>query len=246
MDEPGIIYVRIEARALPHPSRIGHGELDSGRFIVISIADPGRGMDQATLARIFEPFFTTRLDGNGLGLATVREIVQEHDGAVAVTSAVGAGTRFDIWFPAVALSEPVPLQNGSGIVGRGVGETVLVLETDRGRLLRNEEILAALGYEPVGFLTAADAIEAYQAERGRFDAALMCQQPGTSAALDFATALREMAPTLPIILATPSARDLGSQLLAASGISEVVRYPLASAELSRVLTRCLAAAVVVG
>jgi CheY-like chemotaxis protein len=242
MDEPGIINVRIETRTLIYPSRIGQGELEPGRFIVISIADPGRGMDQATTERIFEPFFTTRLEGNGLGLATVREIVQEHDGTVDVKSAVGAGTCFDIWLPSVASSEPIPVQSGSGngIFGRGVGETVLVLETDRGRLLRNEEILAALGYEPVGFVAPASAIEVYDVERARFDAALICHLPGTTAALDVATALHRMAPSLPIILATPSARDLGPQILAAAGISEVVRYPLTSAELSRVLTRCLA------
>jgi len=52
------------------------------------------------------------------------------------------------------LSEPIAVQsgNGNGIFSRGAGETVLVLESDRGRLLRNEEILAALGYEPVGFV----------------------------------------------------------------------------------------------
>jgi hypothetical protein len=99
--------------------------------------------------------------------------------------------------------------------------------------------LRGFGYEPVGFVRPADAADAYRVERARFVAAPTCHQLGTTAGLDFATALHCMAPSLPIILATPSARDLGPQILAASGISEVVRYPLASAELSRVLTRCL-------
>ena len=109
--------------------------------------------------------------------------------------------------------------------GRGVGETVLVLETDRGRLLRHEEILAALGYEPVGFTGPQEAVQAC-AVRARFDAALVCHQPGANFALDFATKLRELAPNLPIILATASARDLEAPLLAASGVSEVVHHPL--------------------
>jgi CheY-like chemotaxis protein len=244
MDEPGMIELRIEVRETIQELRVGRYEVGPGCFIVISISDPGRGMDEATLERLFEPFFTTRAEGNGLGLATVREIVQEHNGAVGVRSAVGAGTHFDIWLPAVSSREPVSIQNAPGIAGRGAGETVLVLETDRERLLRHEEVLAALGYEPVGFTSSTEAAEACRAARGRFDAALICHQPGTSSALDFATLLHRIAPTLPIILATPSARDLGAPVLAASGIFGVVRHPLTSAELSGVLSRCLAAPAV--
>ena len=239
-----MIELRIEARETTQVLRVGRSELGPGRFIVISISDPGRGMDEATLERMFEPFFTTRAEGNGLGLATVREIVGEHNGAVGVQSAVGAGTRFDIWLPAVSSQEPIPIQNGPAIARRGFGEAVLVLETDRERLLRHEEVLAALGYEPVGFASPAEAVEACRAARSRFDAALICHRPGTSAALDFAAQLHRVAPTLPIVLATPSARDLGAPILAASGIFGVVRHPLTSAELSSVLSRCVAASPV--
>src|SRR5258708_32295906 len=101
--------------------------------------------------RFFEAFFSARPDGNGLGLATVREIVQEHDGAVEVQSALGAGTRFDIWLPAVSSNEPISAPYAPGVAGRGAGETVLVLETERERLLRPAELLAAPGREPSGF-----------------------------------------------------------------------------------------------
>jgi signal transduction histidine kinase/CheY-like chemotaxis protein len=242
MDEPGVIEIEIGVREVTEASRVGQIGIGPGRFVVVSISDPGRGMDDATLERIFEPFFTTRPDGNGLGLATVRDIVREHDGAVEVRSALGAGTRFDIWLPSVPSLEPICIQHLPGVAGRGVGETVLVLETDRGRLLRYEEILAALGYEPVGFTGLHEAAQAC-AVQARFDAALVCHQPGATFALDFATALRDLAPNLPIILATPSARDLDAPLLAASGVSEVVHHPLISAELSGALSRCLAAPV---
>jgi signal transduction histidine kinase len=242
MDKPGVIEIQIGVRDVTDVLRIGRIGIGPGRFITISISDPGRGMDEAMLHRIFEPFFTTRPDGNGLGLATVREIVQEHDGAVEVKSALGAGTRFDIWLPSVPSNEPISVRRSPGIAGRGVGETVLVLETDRGRLLRHEEILAALGYEPVGFTELHEARQAH-ALRARFDAALVCHQPGATSALDFATALHDIAPNLPIILATPSARDLDASMLAASGVSEVIHHPPTSAELAGALLRCLPASV---
>ncbi len=240
MDKPGVIEIEIGVREVTEALRVGQIGIGPGRFVVISISDPGRGMDKATLERIFEPFFTTRPNGNGLGLATVRDIVREHDGAVEVRSAPGAGTRFDIWLPSVASHEPIFVQLAPGIAGRGVGETVLVLEADRGRLLRYEEILAALGYEPIGFTGLHEAAQACTVQ-ARFDAALVCHQPGVRFALDFATALRDIAPNLPIILATPSARDLDAPLLAASGVSEIVHHPLTSAELAGALSRCLAA-----
>ena len=238
MDKRGVIEIQIGTREMTDTAMIGRIGINPGRFVVVSISDSGRGMDEATLSRIFEPFFTTRPNGNGFGLATARDIVLEHNGTLEVQSAPGAGTRFDIWLPSVPCLAPTSSQRASGSAGRGIGETVLVLETDRERLLRHEEILAALGYEGVGFTGSQEAVQACAA-RARFDAALVCHQPGASFALDFATTLHELAPSLPIVLATTSARDLDAQLLAASGVSEVVHHPLTSAELASALSRCL-------
>jgi signal transduction histidine kinase len=239
MEEPGLIELRIDAQEIMHPSRIGRTELRPGRFIIISVCDSGPGMDQATLERIFEPFFTTRAEGNGLGLATVREIVEQHGGAVMVQSAPGDGTRFDIWLPSGGSGEPISVQHAPELAIRGTGETVLVLETDRRRLLHYEEILAALGYEPVGFTGLGEAEAACRTARTRFDVALVCHLPGGSS-LDFAASLHEAAPGLPIILAIPSTHDFAAPLLAASGVTELVHHPLMSAELAAALSRCLA------
>jgi signal transduction histidine kinase len=239
MDESGAVEIQIDVQETKHLLRIGDAEIGPGRFAIVSISDSGRGMDRATLERIFDPFFTTRPEGNGLGLATVREIVRRHEGAINVQSAIGAGSRFDIWLPCASSDEPITVRPDLDTVGRGIGETVLVLEADRGRLLRHEEILAALGYEPVGFTDLAAAAAACRAEQERFDAALVCHQPGTTSVLDSAAALNDVAPSLPIILATFSARTLGAPSLANSGVSELISYPVTSSELAAALSRCL-------
>lgn len=245
MTEPGRIELRIEVRDLVRPLPVGQGDVGPGRFTVISVADPGPGMDAATLERIFEPFFTTRPDGNGVGLATVREIVEQHGGAVGVQSEPDVGTRFDVWLPAAKPDEPEPVQHGPDLAFRGAGETVLVLDTDRRRLLRHEEILAALGYEPVGFTKLGEAIAACRAAQTRFDAALVCHLPGGSS-LGLAAALHDAAPALPMILASPSTRDLAMPSLETSGITELVHHPLMSAELAGVLARSLASSAANG
>jgi signal transduction histidine kinase len=237
MDVAGTVEIEIDARVIGRALSTSHGELVPGPYVVISIIDSGRGMDEALLERIFEPFFTTRPEGNGLGLATVREIVLDHDGAVNVRSSPGGGTRFDIWLPSVSFVEPPSRSETPGSVRRGSGETVLVLEPDGERLLRHEEILAALGYEPVGFTDPAEAAAACRWELRLFDAALLCSRAG--AVLEHAALLRESAPALPMILAAASAREFGAPALAGVGILEVIRQPLMSAELAGALARCL-------
>jgi len=247
MDAAGTVEIEITAQEIGRAASMDHGELMPGHYVVISISDPGRGMDGPLLERIFEPFFTTRPEGNGLGLAMVREIVLDHGGAVNVQSAPGAGTRFDIWLPSLSRLDPLSRYETPGAVRRGSGETVLVLDADRERLLRHEEILAALGYEPVGFTDPAEAAAAcrwdLQDDWGaptRFDAALLCSHLHAGrAALVHAARLGETAPALPMILAVASAREFGAPALAQAGILEVIRLPLVSAELAGALARCL-------
>jgi signal transduction histidine kinase len=76
-------------------------ELMSGEYVVISIADTGAGMDEATLARAFDPFFTTKEvgAGSGLGLATVQGFVAQSGGAARIRSSPGAGTTVELWLP---------------------------------------------------------------------------------------------------------------------------------------------------
>ncbi|NUO79464.1 HAMP domain-containing protein [candidate division KSB1 bacterium] len=67
--------------------------------VEIVVADTGSGIAPENLRRIFEPYFSTKKFGMGLGLAIVKRIIEEHNGAIAVTSKVGNGTRFVLSFP---------------------------------------------------------------------------------------------------------------------------------------------------
>jgi signal transduction histidine kinase len=69
--------------------------------VCLSLIDTGKGMTPDVLARVFQPFFTTRPGGNGLGLPTVRKIVEAHHGRIAVQSEVERGTKFTLWLPAL-------------------------------------------------------------------------------------------------------------------------------------------------
>jgi DNA-binding NtrC family response regulator len=156
-----------------------------------------------------------------------------------VQSKPGHGSRFEAWLPAASAADAATIAPAQLPLGRG--ETVLVVEGERARLLRDEEMLAALGYEPIGFERAADAIAAFRAAPERFDALLLGQSPSVPDALDVARTLHGAAPRRPILLAAGASVDISVDAVTKAGIAEVLRRPLVGAELAAALARCLSA-----
>jgi signal transduction histidine kinase/ActR/RegA family two-component response regulator len=237
MERGGYIRVTAEQKDVAAFIPMSHGELTPGRYVCLAVIDNGHGFDESVARRLFEPFFTTRLTGTGLGLATVHEIVRDHDGAMNVQSKPGQGSRFEAWLPAAAADSTAVV--GPAILPLGHGETVLIVDSELDQLRRDEEMLAALGYEPVGFERPADAIAACRSAPDRFDIVLVSHVSQSQGGLDLARALHDCAPRQPLLLATASAIDGSVEALAEAGISEVLRRPLASTELAAALARCL-------
>ena len=133
--------------------------LPPGPYVRLAVSDTGCGMDRKTQSHIFEPFFTTKGEGkgSGLGLSTVFGIVTQCGGAIDVTSRVGHGTRFDLYFPSVEsdILTTVPTQP-LGQPQRGT-ETILLVEDEPSvrTLVRDE--LRKLGYR---VLEAKNGVEA--------------------------------------------------------------------------------------
>ncbi len=100
METGGDIYLTTENVTFSESDAIFLGLL-TRKFIKISIADTGPGIDEKILGKIFEPFFTTKEvgEGTGLGLASAFGIVKNHGGFIDVKSKKGEGARFDIYLP---------------------------------------------------------------------------------------------------------------------------------------------------
>jgi signal transduction histidine kinase/BarA-like signal transduction histidine kinase len=237
MDGAGSIGIDLEIHDIPQVQALSHGILTAGRHARLTVSDTGHGIDPEILDHLFEPFSTLRTDGNGLGLATVREIVREHGGAIDVATRAGMGTRFDIWLPCIEAAGPAqdPQEDGTRRLFLGQGEAVMLVHDDRRLLLRDEEMLAALGYEAIGFTSAIEALAACRESPDRFDMMIVSHSSSAREALALAASLHEIAPRRPILLAISSAERIDADALAAAGVSEVVRRPFTSANVASAL-----------
>jgi PAS domain S-box-containing protein len=77
-----------------------------GRWVCLAVQDTGHGMAEDVRGRIFDPFFSTKERGTGLGLAMVRQIVENFGGRIEVASQPGYGSCFEVWLP------QAPVENG--------------------------------------------------------------------------------------------------------------------------------------
>lgn len=190
----GRITLSLTTAEVTAPRQLPFGAISSGAYVVLSVGDTGCGMDDHVLSHIFEPFFTTRPAGTGLGLATVADIVRDHDGAIEVRSTRGEGSLFTAWLPQ-AVGARTQTERG------GQGEIVLFVEPVRDRRLQIEEILAALSYEPAGFERWEEAMTVLARAPLDYDAWLLYPS-ASDEMIDFGTILRIWSthPTMPIAL----------------------------------------------
>jgi len=130
----------------------------AGRYVLLTVADTGIGMDAATRKRAFEPYFTTKAPGKGtgLGLSMVYGIVKQNKGFVFLDSRPGERTTVRIYFPAgEAVAGKKEERNEAPV--KGGAETILLAEDDEAIRNLAERTLRSHGYE---VLVARDGAEA--------------------------------------------------------------------------------------
>ncbi|MET0210163.1 MAG: ATP-binding protein [Burkholderiaceae bacterium] len=232
-----LLLDRVHSQQLTHRM---HGEVAPGDSVRLMVSDTGIGMSAAVLERAFDPFFTTKRvgEGTGLGLSMVHGLVSDLGGAIDIASEVGQGTSVTIWLPLSGECEAADLKI-SPAWPRGNGQVVMIVDDERPLVELGEELLAELGYEPVGFESSERAMEQFSLDPLRFDAVVTDEMMPALAGSDLARRIRAIRPELPVILVSGHVDAALEKRALAAGVTALLRKPLGLQELAECLAKNL-------
>ena len=219
-----------------------HPEARPGPHVCLSVTDTGCGIAPEHLSRLFEPFFTTKDvgKGTGLGLASVYGIVKQHEGWIEVSSRVGKGTSFKIFFPASSLPV-VPAESSPPVrPARGGGETILIVEDEAGLRELFCLSLQQLGYRVFAECSGAKALRAWSARLDQIDLLLTdLVMPDGVSGWKLASALQAEKPDLKAIYMSGHSADVNGL---GSGAAKNIRFlakPFSVETLAETVRTCL-------
>ncbi len=178
-------------------------DLASGRYVLLTVADTGEGMDEATRLRAIEPFFSTKGvgKGTGLGLSMVHGLASQLGGRLAIDSAPGAGTTIALWLPAAARTQvSTSFDEATDVTTDGKRQGVaLVVDDEEMVRMCTADVLVDMGYHVVEAASGADALR--EMDAGLQPDVLVTDQlmPGMTGA-ELAQAVQTRCPSVAIVV----------------------------------------------
>jgi len=238
MPHGGAITLTTQNLELDLATAAQHFNLTPGKYVHLTIADTGVGMDAATQARIFEPFFSTkeRGKGTGLGLAMVYGIIRNHDGRIFVESAPGKGSRFHIYLPAtrarvatVRLGPPLDTPFGH--------ETILLIDDEKVILDVASRILKHLGYTVLTTADGHEGVRVFAERRQEIALVILDMVMPQLGGREVFRRLKEIDPNVRVLLSSGYSADGDAQAILNEGVLGFVQKPYAMNDLAQAVKR---------
>ena len=194
----------LETRVIKVSELDRSADMAPGDYVVVAVADTGKGMSEEVLARACEPFFTTKEvgEGTGLGLAQVYGFARQSGGGIKIKSALSEGTTVEIWLPRSLAPAEVASATGQAPAGGIDGmRTVLVVDDQEEVREVTAAQLESLGYRVVQAASGHTALDLV-GNGGGLDLLIVdYAMPGMSG-IEVARAVADKCPDLPVIVAT--------------------------------------------
>ncbi len=208
--------------AMPDGGRLTLTTRADESTVTLTVSDTGVGMSPEVQSRLFDPFFTTKgPSGTGLGLSITYGIVSRHRGQIRVESAEGTGATFYLAFPlSPVAAEPQGLASPQAVSPL----RCLVVDDEQPVLEVLGDILTTGGHSVVLVSDGAEAIRHFKAEP--FDLVFIdLAMPGVNG-WQVARAVKDLAPSVPVLLVTGWGVELSPEELRGKGIDAVLPKPV--------------------
>jgi two-component system, cell cycle sensor histidine kinase and response regulator CckA len=232
MPDGGRLRIDTSAVELDRDFLQEHPDALPGRYVKLTIADNGSGMEPEVAARAFEPFFTTKHkgEGTGLGLATVYGIVTGAGGLISLYSEPGEGTVFRVFLPAADSGAAVlPGEHAVDLTGRG--ESVLLVEDEDAVRTLAKRILTEGGYQVSAKSRGREALELLEDRRRDCDLLITdVVMPGMRG-VELAHRAQQLRPGLPVLMMSGYTTPLAEEDRRAMASSPLLEKPFSRRDL---------------
>lgn len=225
-NQTGTIEVSLRQTETGKAEQLRYHDLDPGSYVVLTIKDTGRGMSQETLERIFDPFFTTREvgQGSGMGLAVLHGIIVAHDGVIDVSSTLGVGSVFTIFFPCVVDEKDADDDQGN-VMPRG-SETILFVDDEEDIVNMRTRMLTHLGYRVLPANTPEQALQYFVQGKERIDLLITDHTMPRMTGLQLSAQVSALQPGLPIILCSGYSEAVTAEEAQRCGVRRFMAKPV--------------------
>lgn len=212
-DTAGAISIRLDApqtHMSTGPMVVGRVDPER-RYACLIVEDTGPGMPRDVAARILTPYFSTKGDmGTGLGLAVVSSVIEDNGGGLSLTTELGKGTKFEVYWPIDAVEKTVaPSLSAIDATGRLDGRMILVVDDQPEVLDVLTAYLEAAGAEVAATTDPEDVLDALRDNPDTWDLLVTDFDMPDMTGAELTEAAKAIAPDLPSILVTALAGEAG-------------------------------------
>lgn len=241
MEETGQLTIRLDVTDLKSGDEIpAQYNCQPGSYLRIAVTDTGCGMDKNTQDRIFDPFYTTKRlnEGTGVGLSTVQGIIDQHNGMLKVSSSVGQGSTFELFFPVVDTKSGDITDEQSETPPEG-HEKILLVDDEEMIIEIGSSLLNQLGYRVTATTSSAEALQLFTAEDNQFDLVMTDQTMPDMTGTELIAKLKQVDPGIRTILITGYSSKIDEPEAERLGIDAFCMKPLNLTELSKTTRQVL-------
>ena len=199
-----------------------------GNFVELNFTDTGSGMSEHVLEHLFEPFFTTKKSGTGLGLASVRKILEDLGGFIRVSSSPQTGTEFSIFFPEEKACAPESEQKVDFTDWPGNGESILLVDDNDHVRKTLKQVLKQAGYQVSLAHGGLGALQTIEKSTTDFELILTDIIMPNISGIEFANTLRARGHQTPIVFMSGFADSTEAKV---RGMGDFIAKPFTSTDL---------------